>query len=166
MAEINKIEIDGVEYKITAPREVLTEQDVNYTCVYDSEYFLGTYRFTLNSGYDNKYITLDVTKIMESVGANLEDSKLAMFFPKLTNTKILVYSSYEENKDINPIEFNFSGYLIINDTTDTSGWDGYGCQVDNSYCQRENGPITERYIFEFDEIGICNLMWFIDGYEM
>lgn len=166
MAEINKIEIDGVGYTITAPREVLTEQDVEYTCVWDEEYGEGTFMFTLNSGYDNKYITLDVTKIMESVGANLEDSKLAMFFPKLTNTKILVYSSYEENKDINSIEFNFSGYLIINDTTDTKGWYGYGCQVDNSYCQREDSVIQEMYIFEFDEIGICNLMWFTDGYEM
>lgn len=160
MAEINKIEIDGVEYTITAPREVVkcVEGEAFDIVVGEDEKIIN-----FKNGYDNKYLEVNATDFY-SGGENI-----IINFPKYKNTKVFIYLELEDagNLLINTFQFYFSSYLnYLGNSVNFFDVDGYLTSYDESFLRLSSQKDNTAFIIEFDEIGIANLSVFNLGHEI
>lgn len=168
MAEINKIEIDGVEYTITAPKEKVNFLDLDYSCNIKTEFTDNNAYISFNQLYENKNIFFDYNELSikmyndnNPLPAPLD--ALIIEIHNLINCRIVI-----KINDVDHIKYiNINGFKLIhfirNDSIDIYGLSNHYDDLDNNSCSYNIEDYNLVFICDIDEYGFCTLTPLTEG---
>lgn len=166
MAEINRIEIDGVEYKITAPREELNIINMNYSINYDNTYYV-----SFNQEYTNKNIIVNIDELVLNMGNSGDDIKFSIDVSNLKNCTLFIKNRAISLGTKCLIVIGFIGFKGLNYivSRDEILIDGAIVGVDNDNADNYFDIYVEEmmgykfvYKLDIDEYRYCDLKGYIN----
>lgn len=162
MAEINKIEIDGVKYTITAPREKVNFLDLDYSYIVEDAFVT----ISCNQLYENKSIFFDFEELTNKYSNFPQTtSGLNIDVSNFKNCRIIAKVFVPSNMSLECFSFkgfklcfpNYSGSIDIDGLRNFYDFSSVG-----NYCTYiVNTNIV--FICDIDEYGFCTLTPFNEG---